>query len=382
MRAGSGSGRPRRPGATEPHGDQDDRARQAGDEHHHAVHDGGCDALSRTQAGSAEHPRRRTLARPPAGDAGQHHGHHREQRQRQHPRGRRGGARGARGDQERDRVAEHDHRGGERDRRQRPSGQQPVADVAGRSASQPRPARAPPRGRTRPTSGHADHRRDQRDRHQRHRRPHGRGQREQDDDGEHDLHDLPGGALPRDGPQSAADIVHVAPVADATVNVADDPAGERQVEEQRPVVGRDGSGQRQADAEAARHDRPPPGTADGGQQADGRRGRQRPAVHRADALEERACAQAPDDDGERDGGARGARPSPRCPAPSCSRNARGSSQQVAPAGTRRTATSSGTCESAIRVGCDHGRHGSTSRSAWSTVTASCPASACAKRRRA
>ena len=61
-------------------------------------------------------------------------------------------------------------------------------------------------GRTRPTSHHADHRRDQRDRHQRHRRPHGRRQRQQDSNGEDDLHDLPAGAFPGHGPQTAADV--------------------------------------------------------------------------------------------------------------------------------------------------------------------------------
>ena len=312
MRAGSGSGRTRRPGATEPHRDQDDRARQAGDEHHHAVHDRGCDALSRTQAGSAEHPRRRTLARPPAGDAGQHHGHHREQRQRQHPRGRRGGARGARGDQERDRVAEHDHRGGERDRRQRPPCQQPVADVAGHGASQPRPARAAATGshpadehhadQPSPTSATATSGIDDRT---------GEGSASSTATVSTTCTTCPAARSHATARSPRPTSSHVAPVADAAVNVADDPAGEREVEEQRPVVRGDGSRQRQADAEAARHDRPPPGTADGGQQADGRRGRQRPAVHRADAVEERARAQAPDDDGERDGGARGARPSPR-----------------------------------------------------------------------
>ena len=46
----------------------------------------------------------------------------------------------------------------------------------------------------------------------------------------------------------AADIAHVATVADAAVDVADDPAGQRDVEEHRPVVRRDRSGQRQVEA--------------------------------------------------------------------------------------------------------------------------------------
>ena len=51
---------------------------------------------------------------------------------------------------------------------------------------------------------------------------HRRRQREQHDRGQDDLHDLPGGALPGDGPQRAPDIAHVAAVADPAVDVADD----------------------------------------------------------------------------------------------------------------------------------------------------------------
>ena len=65
-------------------------------------------------------------------------------------------------------------------------------------------------------------------------------------DRQHDLDDLAGGALPDDGPQRTADVVHVTPVADAAMDVAGDAAREREVEEQRPVVGRDGGGQGQS----------------------------------------------------------------------------------------------------------------------------------------
>ena len=162
-------------------------------------------------------------------------------------------------------MAEDDHGGREHDRRQRPPGEQPVANVAGHCIPQRAPTGSARAGRSPVDEHDADRRRDQRDRHQRHRRAHGRRQHEQDDDGEDGLHDLPGGALPRDGPQGAADVAHVAPVADAAVDVADDAAREREVEEQRPVVGRDGGGQRQVDAEPARDDRPPPRTADRGE---------------------------------------------------------------------------------------------------------------------
>ncbi len=72
------------------------------------------------------------------------------------------------------------------------------------------------------------------------------------------------------GPQSEADVVGIAPVAHAAVDVADDPARQREVEEERPVVGRDGGGQRERHAEPARDDRPPPCAADRGDDADGR----------------------------------------------------------------------------------------------------------------
>ena len=274
-------------------------------------------------------------------------------------------------------MAEHDQRGGERDRRQRPRRQQPVADVAGRRRCAAAPsASARHAGRTRPTSttpitvaASATATSGINDRT-------GDGSASRTSDGEHDLHELPGGALPRDGPQAAADVAHVAPVADAAVNVADDPAGERQVEEQRPVVGRDGSGQRQADAEAAGHDRPPPGTADGGQQADGRRGRQRRG--RRPRGRRRGTGPRPGARRRRRASRRRPRgaPSPTVSGsilfPKCSRLLRW--RAAAPT------SSSDTHESAVRVDYDRGRHGSTSRSAWSTVTASCPARACARRR--
>ena len=348
----SGSDRPGGAGTTEPCHHEDGGTRQAGDEHHDAVDDGGGDPLCRTQAGRAEHPCRHALARPPAADAGQHHGQQHEQRQRQHPGQRRGGARGPRGDQERGRVAADDQRRRERDAQPGPAGEQPVADVAGRCAPDPRPPGSTAAG-SRPSHEHgAEHRHDDRDRDQRHGRVHGRRQREEDDDGQDDLHDLPGGALPRDGPQPAADIAHVATVADPAVDVADDPAGQRDVEEQRPVVRRHRSGQRQVDAETTGDDLPPPGTAHGGQHGEACRCRQRPAVDRADAVEERACAQAPDQNGERHGGAREAGPRPR-----------------------RSGSS-------WRPICSDASTGRISRSAWSTVTASRPAAASARRRRA
>ncbi len=112
-------------------------------------------------------------------------------------------------------------------------------------------------------------------------RAHGRRQYEQDGDRQQCLHELSGSALPGDDPQGTADVVHVAAVADATMDVPGDAAGQREVEEHRPVVGRDGSGQRQAEPQAASNDRPPPGTAKGGDEADDRRrSRARPSTAR------------------------------------------------------------------------------------------------------
>ena len=155
--------------------------------------------------------------------------------------------------------------------------------------------------------------------------PHGRRHDEEHGDGEDDLHDLPGRALPRHGAQPA--------VRDPAVDVADHPAGQGEVEEERAVVRGHRGARRQVDAQAAGDDPPAPGAADGGQRADARRGGQRLGVDRPQAVEERAGPQAPHQDGERRGGG-----------------------QAAPL------------------------HGSTSRSACSTVTASSPAAACARRR--
>ena len=171
-------------------------------------------------------------------------------------------------------------------------GEEPVADVAGRCAADPRPRRptatgsrpshehdartSPPRPRSPPaalTSARATAARGERPRSGGPARPARR-------------------SVPSDGPQRAADIAHVATVADPAVHVAHDPAGQRDVEEQRSVVRRHRRRQRQVDAEATGHDLPPPSTAHRGQHRQARRCRQRPAVDRADAIEERARAQA------------------------------------------------------------------------------------------
>ena len=323
---------------------EDDGARQAGDEHHDAVGDRRRDALAGPEPRGGERPAGRALAWPPAGDARQHHGRHRQEGERQQPRHRRGGSRRARRDQERGRVAEHDERGGKRNRRHRPAHPQDVAQIAADHApgacrrraagTRPRPAREQDAGR----------RGDERDGHERHGRAHGGRQGDEHTDGEEGLHDLAAGAFPRHGPQRAADVAGVAPVGEAAVDVAEDPARERDVEEERAVVRRDRGGQRQVDAEPAGDDRPAPGAADGGHEADARRRRQIAGVNGANAGAKRPRAQAPDHDGEDRGGAHRLRPRPD--------------------------------------GRPDPRHGSTSRSACPTVMPSRPARACASRRRA
>src|SRR4051794_19127428 len=56
----------RRADAANPGRDEDGRARQAGDEHHHAVDDRGGDPLRRAETGGGERPGRHALARSPA----------------------------------------------------------------------------------------------------------------------------------------------------------------------------------------------------------------------------------------------------------------------------------------------------------------------------
>ena len=91
-------------------------------------------------------------------------------------------------------------------------------------------------------------------------------------DRKHDLHDLAGGALAHDCPHATADVMNLAAVTDAAMDVAGDTGREHEVEEYRPVIGGEGGRQREADAEAAGDDRPSPCRAEGGDEEDGRRG--------------------------------------------------------------------------------------------------------------
>src|SRR5205823_6779255 len=138
---------------------------------------------------------------------------------------------------------------------------------------------------------------------------------------------------------STADVVRVTAVADAAVHVPGDAGGERDVEEQGPVVRSDGRREGQAEAEPARDDRPAPRTADDGYEPDGHRCQKRPAIDRFEAGDERAGADSPDHDPEH--GHRDRRAGPPAEAV----------------------------------------HRSTSRSAWPTVTERAPAAASLSRRR-
>ena len=128
----------------------------------------------------------------------------------------------------------------EHDRRQRVPPQHSVADVGHHRVPYPRPPGTPA---CHSYPAHEDDRDDDRDRCNRnewHERAHWRRQYQEDGDRQRDLHDLAGGALAHDGPQATADVMHLAPVTEAAMDVAGDTAREHEVEEHRPVVGGDG----------------------------------------------------------------------------------------------------------------------------------------------
>ena len=186
-----------------------------------------------------------------------------------------------------------------------------VADVGAHRADDP----CPP-GRAALRQGPQHERRRRARRRRRRARPSpspartGESRSEQRDQGQHHEDDLAGRPLPRDGAQAATEVPGVQAVPHAAVDVADDAAGQRAVEELRAVVRRDRRPQRQADAQATRDGLPPPGRADGGQRRDRRGGQQRPGADPAHAVEERTGAEPPDEDGEDRGTAERAGPRP------------------------------------------------------------------------
>ena len=229
-------------------------------------------------------------------------------------------------------MAEDDHDRREHDRRQRVPAQHSAADVGHHRVPHPRPPGAP--ASTHPADeDDAERRRDQRRRDERHGRAHGRRQHEEDGDRQHDLHDLSGRRAPRRRPAGRGRRRRTSrPWLTPRWTSPATPPGSVRLRNRRPVVGGDGGGQGQADAEAAGDDRPPPRTADGGDEDDGRRGQKSAAVDRA----------------------RRRRGTGRCRDARSRRRAR--PPRAAGRAHRRSAP-----------------HGSTSRSAWPTVTARQPA---------
>ena len=82
------------------------------------------------------------------------------------------------------------------------------------------------------------------------------------------------------------------------MDVAGDARRKQQVQEHGPVVGGDGRRKGEAQAEASRDDRPPPGSAESGEEEDRRSGEQCAGVDALDAGDERPGAEAPDHDRE------------------------------------------------------------------------------------
>ena len=260
--------------ARKPSGNEQDRAREAGGEHHDTVGNGCRGSTMRAEAGSSERPCGHSLTRPPAADVRQDHGQQREQGQRQEPGDRSGYAHRPCGDQERDRVPEDDQDRGEYDRGERVPAQHSVADVGHDCVAYPhRP------GTTASRSHSADEddpkgNTDRCNRNERHGRAHGGRQHQEDCDRQDGLHDLAGGALPEDCPQGSAEVVHLAAVTHTAVDIARNAAGKRQVEKQRPVVGDHCRGEGEADTEATGDNRPAPRRANRRKEHD-RGGRQK-----------------------------------------------------------------------------------------------------------
>ena len=238
-------------------------------------------------------------------------------------------------------MAEDDHRGREHDRRPAPSGGAVRRGCRPTRASAARATRDAPGPRPRPADEHdAERQRDQATADERHGRADRRRQHEQHGD----RRARPARPArrcaprrPRAAPRPTSRTSR--PWLTPRWTSPSDAARQREVEEQRPVVGRDGGRQRQADAEAAGDDRPPPRTAN---------------------VVTRPMAAA----------TRSARPSTaRTP----SRNG--------PVPRRQTTAASTSAAAARRNDRRDAPHGSTNRSACPTVTASRPAAASRRRLR-
>ncbi|BDH11919.1 hypothetical protein HOK021_30980 [Streptomyces hygroscopicus] len=125
------------------------------------------------------------------------------------------------------------------------------------------------------------------------RRQNGRGTGEQHHRTGDEQDELACGALQDDRAYAPAEVTGVTAVAYGAVHIAQDAAGQRRVQEQRPVVVRDGPAQGQPQTEAAGHQTPPPGAEHRGQQADGEGGEQRGGIDPAQTVQEGIGSQMP-----------------------------------------------------------------------------------------
>lgn len=129
-------------------------------------------------------------------------------------------------------------------------------------------------------------------------RPDGGRQEKQDRHGDRDQDHLACGPFEDDGPHATPDITGALPVPYRAVHIADDPAGQRRVQEQGPVVVGHGTAQRQLDAEPAGHQTPAPGAEYGGEQPERGRGEKGAGVDPAQPFQEGSGAQPPDEQRE------------------------------------------------------------------------------------
>ena len=124
------------------------------------------------------------------------------------------------------------------------------------------------------------------------------------------LHRLSDGAVPRDRAQPATHRPRPATVAHAAVHVAEDPAGQRDIEELRAVVGSHCRPERYGDAEPLRDQAPPPGATQGRAGRHHERGQQRLRAREPQPVHERAGSLPPHEGGQDRGAAQEARPDP------------------------------------------------------------------------
>ena len=102
------------------------------------------------------------------------------------------------------------------------------------------------------------------------------------------------GPFPDDRTQGSPDVAGVAPVAEPAVDVSHDAAGQRHIEELRPVGRGDRLPQGQVKAEPAGHEDPAPRGARRGHEGDARNGDEGPAVDPAERVDHGTRADSPE----------------------------------------------------------------------------------------